>query len=164
MLATGAGALALGAALLGSRAVALALGAGAAVQALVCLAAVCGRRSLISKLALEPAAYALDEVERYGQRVLGQRHRLAAWLAALVNEATYPGTPYLVHRVRRHAADFESLARELGSPRARVRPTSAVACRRLLTHAVESPLYNPRIPSDDLVSALNRIRSGIDVG
>jgi hypothetical protein len=58
------------------------------------------------------------------------------------------------------AQELETLARDLASPRS-IAPASAVACRRLLTHMTESPLYNPRIPLDDLHLTLRRIRAGI---
>jgi hypothetical protein len=42
-----------------------------------------------------------------------------------------------------------------------VQPATAVACRRLVTHPVQSPLYNPNLPEEDLAALLLRIRSGI---
>ena len=59
-------------------------------------------------------------------------------------------------------ANLRALAGDLAAPTAAIHPPSAVACRRLLTHAVESPLYNPRLPADDLALALKRIRAGIE--
>lgn len=145
-----------------SRPVGIAFLAGSGVEACVAAVAALGRRELISRLALEPQAYVLPEVERYGATVASQRERLAAWLVEILVDAAHPGTIYLPDRVARHAGELRSLARELAAPDAAVRPPSAVACRRLLTHAVESPLYNPRLPADDLALALNRIRAGIE--
>jgi len=42
-----------------------------------------------------------------------------------------------------------------------VRRDSAAVCLHLLTHAAESPLYNPALPAEDLASTLERIRRGI---
>ncbi len=144
-----------------SRPVAIAFLAGSVVEA--CLAAVAAlrRRELISRVALEPQAYVLPEVERYGVTVASQRERLAARLVEILIDAAHPGTIYLPDRVARYAGELRSLARELAARDATVRPPSAVACWGLLMHAVESPLYNPRLPADDLALALNRIRAGI---
>lgn len=142
---------------------AVALVAGAGAEALVVAAAIHGRRELIARLVLEREAYVLPEVRRYGSRLvrLSQRQRLAAWLREVVADARLPGSLYLPERVARHARDLDSLARELASPAARVQPTSAVACLQLLTRAVESPLYNARLPADELALALRSIRAGI---
>jgi hypothetical protein len=56
------------------------------------------------------------------------------------------------------------LAHELAAPAARVEPATAVACRRLVTRPVESPLYNPNLPEEDLRALLLRIRAGITSG
>ncbi len=142
---------------------AIALGAGAAVEALLALVSLYGRRELIARLALEPDAYVLPEVDRYGNRLVGlhERQRLAKWLHEVISDARLPGSFYLPERVVRHADELDSLARELASPEAQVQPASAVACLRLLTHAPESPLYNGGLPADDLTLALRAIRAGI---
>jgi hypothetical protein len=142
---------------------AMALGAGALLEALFAALAVGRRRELVSRLALEPAAYALPVVAAYGARIArpSQRARLAAWLVEVVTEAYTPHSLYLGDRVALVADELEALARELVSPTRSVTATSAVACRRLLTHPVESPLYNPDLPFEDLHSALRRIRAGI---
>ncbi len=165
VLALVAGGCALAALGFSSR-LALALGAGAAVEALLAAAASLGRRDTIGRLALQPAAYVLPEVRDYGRRSAepSERERLAAWLGELVAESRLPGSIYLGDRVTAFARDLATLARELGSPAARVEPVSAVACRRLLTDAVGSPLYNPRLSAEDLRLTLDRIRSGIHAG
>ena len=63
-----------------------------------------------------------------------------------------------------YGQQLETPARELASPAARVEPAMAVACRRLLTRPVESPLYNPNLPEEDLRALLLRIRAGISHG
>jgi hypothetical protein len=138
-------------------------GACAATEVLLALAALLSRRDLIGRLALEPAAYVLPEVRRYGEQSaqLKQRERLAAWLAELPALSQLPGTIYLADRIEAVAAELEWLGHELAAPSARVDAASAVACRRLLTDAVGSALYNPRVPEDDLHLALRRIRFGI---
>jgi hypothetical protein len=142
---------------------AAALGAGALLEALLAAAALDARRQLIARLALQPAAYVLPEVAAYGARAAQppQRARLAAWLAELVAEAGTPFSLCLGDRVALVAHELEALARELVSPARSVEPVSAVACRRLLTHLAESPLYNPGVPVGELHAALHRIRAGI---
>jgi hypothetical protein len=162
LLAVAAGAGATLASLL-AQPLALPLLAGAVLEALLAARAFFGNRERVARLALEPAAYVLPEVQRYGQRLagLGQRARLSAWILEMLAEAHLPGNLFLGERVLRFAHELEDLARVLMRPDARVQPASAVACSRLLTHAVESPLYNPRLPADDLHVAVRRIRAGI---
>jgi hypothetical protein len=142
---------------------AAALGIGALVEVAMALAALNARRELIGQLALDPAAYGVPEVERYGTRAARppERARLAAWLAEVLAESHLPHSLYLPDRVALVAQELEAIARRLVSPACTVTPTSAVACRRLLTHAVESPLYNPRVPLDDLHLTIRRIRAGM---
>jgi hypothetical protein len=142
---------------------ALALAAGGLFECVVALYAVHSRRQLIAQLALQPAAYELREVAAYGTRAaeLPQRARLAAWIFEIVAEARSPHSLYLGDRVDLVAQDLQALARELASPARSIAPASAVACRRLLTRMTESPLYNPRLPLEDLQLALHSIRAGI---
>lgn len=143
--------------------VALAFVVGAVVEAFLLVDAEYARRDLISRLALYRPAYALPEVARYGARSTQdpQLHRLAAWLSELPAEAELPGNIYVKERVTLFAPELEAIACELRSQDVVVDPPSAVACRRLLTQAVESPLYNARVPADELRAELERIRSGI---
>jgi hypothetical protein len=124
------------------------------------------RRERIERLALEPSAYTIPAVARFGARVaaLSERRRLAAWLNSVVHERGEVLELHLVARVRHYASQLEMLATELATPSVRVEPTTAVACRRLLTRPVESPLYNPNLPEEDLRALLLRIRGGISTG
>ncbi|TMJ95009.1 MAG: hypothetical protein E6G67_08110 [Actinobacteria bacterium] len=141
----------------------IALAAGAGLEAILALASLVGRREQVARLALEPAAYALPEVSRYGMRLSRphERARLAAWLCEVVADAQLPETLYLADRVAPVTHELEALARELVSPALTVQPASAVSCRRLLTRMVESPLYNPNLPAEELLGELRRIRGGI---
>jgi hypothetical protein len=146
-----------------STSAAVALAAGAATAALLAAAQRGARRDAIARLALDSAAYALPEVRRYGARLVvpAERARLAAWMREIVRDSHVPGNWYLGDRVLRHAGQLESLAADLLAAQVRVRPASVVACHRLLTHAAESPLYNPDVPADELPAAIERIRRGI---
>lgn len=124
------------------------------------------RRERIERLALEPSAYTIPAVARFGTRVaaLRERRRLAAWINSVVHERGQPLELHLVVRVSHYASQLETLASELAAPSARVEPPMAVACRRLLTRPVESPLYNPNLPEEDLRALLLRIQAGISSG
>lgn len=143
--------------------VALAFMTGALAAAVIALTNFVSRRELITRLALDPRAHTIAAVRDYGQRLVrpAEREKLAAWLYEVVREATVPGSYYLTDRVSLCAAQLELLASEFAASRLRVRPTSAAACRHLLTEAAESPLYNPNIPAEELTAAIDRIRRGI---
>ncbi|HWC85016.1 MAG TPA: hypothetical protein VG388_00655, partial [Solirubrobacteraceae bacterium] len=155
-----------GAAAFFSPAFAVALAVGSVVQASVAVVLWLCRRERIERLALDPAAYAIPAVARFGARAcaLRERRRLAAVMHAVVHER---GTPLELHlgvRASHCAPLLETLARELALPAARVEAPMAVACRRLITRPVESPLYNPNLPEEDLRALLLRIRAGISSG
>ena len=165
-LLAGAAVLAIGiAAAPFSRSFAIAMGVGGLLELSLALVVSLRRRERIERLALEPAAYAIPAVERFGDRVCGltERRRLAASIQSLVSERQ-PLDVHLVVRAGRFAQQLEALARELAAPAAHVEPAIAVACRRLVTRPVESPLYNPNLSDEDLRAVLMRIRAGISVG
>jgi hypothetical protein len=141
----------------------IALATGAAVEGAIALGCVVRRRCRIEELALQPAAYAIPEVRAFGARLAAprQREQLGRCLLSLVRGAFDPGALYLGDRVARYARELEGIARDLLSPRVRVQPVCAATCHWLLTHGAESPLYNPRLPAEDLGSILYRIRAGI---
>ena len=141
--------------------VAVAIGAG--VQALIVLVSLVSRRSQLEELAVEPSAYILPEVEEFGARLASPRQReiLARGILSLLKDGFKPGVFYLPDRVVRYARELEAIARDLRSPNVRVQPTALARCRCLLTRAPDSPLYNPRLPVDDLGAWLYRIREGM---
>jgi hypothetical protein len=146
-----------------SSSLALALAVGAGFEILLVIGLFLARRGLISRLALEPDAYCIPEVKAYGETLTKPRQRaiVADGLRSMVRDALRPGVLYLPDRVMRHARELESIARDFRSPGVRVHPASVARCRRLLTEAAESPLYNPRLTEEDLETILRRIRSGI---
>jgi hypothetical protein len=139
----------------------VALAAGAGAQALFCLIERIRLRELVARLALEPAAYEIPAVREYGAHLQAQRTRFGLWLVEVVDRAGEPESMYLADRVARYRAELRATASELMAPGARVEPVSVATCRRLLTMAADSPLYNPNLPAVDLGSALFRIRAGI---
>jgi hypothetical protein len=143
--------------------IALALGVAAAFEAILAYAFWVERRELIERLALDSAAYMIPAVASFGSRItaLRERERLAAWIRSVAREPERLGSFYLADRARAFAREFETVAQELARPAATVQAPVAVACRRLLTRPVQSPLYNPNLPEEDLAALLRRIRSGI---
>lgn len=159
-LASGAAVLAVPVLLMSSQ-LSIALWCGAAVQALLCAVERIRLRELVARLALEPAAYAIPAVREYGAQLLLRRAAFGRWLAEVLEEAGEPDSMYLADRVARYAPELRAAAHELMAPDSHVAPVSVATCRRLLTMAAESPLYNPNLPAVDLGSALFRIRAGI---
>lgn len=148
-----------------SRSFAVTLSCGAVLEMLLAAVLWLRRRERIEQLALDPSAYTIPAVARFGARVcdLSQRRRLAASIRSMVDDRQ-PLDLHLVGRTGRFAQQLETLARELAAPAALVEPATAVACRRLVTRPVESPLYNPNLPEEDLRALLHRIRGGITSG
>lgn len=136
---------------------------GAFVGGVIAALSWTNRRELLESLALEPAAYSIEEVATLGSRVaaIDQRQQLAAWIRSLICGNGQWLELHLRERTRTHTPELEAVAREISLPAAQVHPASAMACRRLLTRPVQSPLYNPNLPEEDLTAALLRIRAGI---
>ena len=134
---------------------------GSAAEAIIAAFVFYARNERIARLALEPAAYSIPEVGRYGNDCVRERERLGTWLAEIAADARPPGSTHLTDHVAHFAQELETLAHDLASATARVHPVSAVVCRHLLTNAAESPLYNPQVPRDQLWDAMRRIRGGI---
>ncbi|HVM56035.1 MAG TPA: hypothetical protein VMT74_01140 [Gaiellaceae bacterium] len=142
---------------------ALVVGVAAGCEAVLAGCSVARRRMHLRRLALDPDAYAIDDVRRYGVSMIkpARRAALARSLLRLGADAAAPHTLLLRDRVAEFGPDLDALARELESPEFDVEPTSAVACCELLTNGVESALYNPDLPDDDLAVAIHHIRAGI---
>jgi hypothetical protein len=87
---------------------------------------------------------------------------LAQGIRKMIAEAFRHDNLYIGDRVARYARELEALARDLLAPGVRVHPASIARCRRLLTEGAESPLYNDRLPAEDVALVLRRIRAGIE--
>jgi hypothetical protein len=97
-----------------------------------------------------------------GHRPSSHDDRPPRCCSCLLQSGTGHGQQRIRVRARKQvSAQLELLATELASSWARVLPASAAACRHLLTEAVESPLYNPDIPAEELPATIQRIRRGI---
>jgi hypothetical protein len=163
-LAVGAAAAAAAAiALIVSNALAISVGIGVAAMVTLAVSDTFRRRELLARLALNPNAYVVPDVKRYGDRltVPRGRRRLAKALERVIIHA---GTPYsycIGDRVHKFRRELETLAALLRSPETRVEPTSVAHCWRLLTRAAESPLYNWELPADELGFQVRQIQLGI---
>jgi hypothetical protein len=146
-----------------STTLAISLGVGVAVMALLAFNDTCRRRELLARLALNPNAYVMPDVQRYGDSLVAQRgrERLAAALERVLSHAGTPASYCIGERVNKFRAEIEALAASLRAPKTRIEPTSVALCWRLLTRAAESPLYNGNIPADDLGFQVQRILAGI---
>jgi hypothetical protein len=120
------------------------------------------RRGLVELLALDPTAYAIDAVMRYGLRAARpqQRRILAARLEQITTNAAE--MPLVAERVVAYEPEIRELTRCLLAPGVGLSGPAAVTCRRLLTRCAESALYNRRIPAEDLGAALRRISAGVN--
>lgn len=141
----------------------VALVAGAVALALLALLDTARRRELIAELALNEQAYSVPAVKRYGESLVAPRgkQRIAAALERVVRNAGAPGTVYLASRVYACRDDIKALATALRAPGVRPNPTSIALCWRLLTSGAESPLYNQRVPAEELRAAVRRIHAGV---
>jgi len=144
---------------------ALALAAGALLAFTIAAIAWWWRAERVERLALDPDAYAIPAVAEFGTRIcaMRERRRLAAFIHALTRERGHPLDLHIGARAASCALQLEAIAHELASPAVRVDPAIAVACRRLLTRPVESPLYNPNLTEEDLRALLVRIRAGLSL-
>lgn len=163
LVALGVAAAAALVALTQSTALAISFGLGVLVMALLAFSDTCRRRELLQRLALNPNAYVVPEVKRYGDYLVGPRgrRRLAASLDRVLSHAGTPMSYCIGERVNKFRDEIEALAASLRAPKSDVEPTSVALCWRLLTRAAESPLYNGNIPADDLGFQVQRIQAGI---
>jgi len=132
-------------------------------ESLVALCAHYWKLDLLQRLALDPVTRDLPEVTRYSRRLAleSERRRLAGCINSIIREAAVPGSFVQRERVVLVEDQLRLLARLLASPEVTVHSRSLVMCVRLLSRGVESPLFNAKVPIEDLYAVLHRIRHGI---
>jgi hypothetical protein len=110
---------------------------------------------LVEDAAVDPDAYLLPEVRRFGERAasLGHRRELAAWIRRAVAASPELASP----RVDENRAALEELRNDLERPELPFEPACAVALERLLH---EGGLYDADLPADELRSRLTQILAG----
>lgn len=133
----------------------VALGAGTLAALAVALLALTERRRLLLALVTQGDASSLAEVRVFAERLCSPAER--AQLAGALHAAAEAGrtgahSPMLVDPAR--ADEFghrlRDIADALTAPGSRVSATAIALCRRLLSEAAISPLYNPRLPAAEL--------------
>ena len=109
---------------------------------------------LLDRLADDRDAYAIRQVREYAARNARMGRR--AYFAELARSwARTPDVP-----IAEVGDELEELARELEDATLDLDPAAALACRRLLTEPMASPLFDEAHPTDDLRSCIARIRAG----
>ena len=138
-----------------------------ALTAAVCALAIAWLRSsyieLLEQLATDSDAYSIPAVREFGERLvrIAERRRLAALIDELIAQAGHSHALASTERVTACRADLRAVARELRDARSTPPPTIVACCRRLLLRATDSPLYNERIPIEELHAAVRHIRFGL---
>jgi hypothetical protein len=137
---------------------ALPLFLGGLVVGVLGMRALWRRWELVERLSGDRDAYVISEVLAHASRetALERRASFAALIRSRLHRPELPGEA----RVRYAADELEALASELEDPALALDPAAAVACLRLLTDFVGSPLLNPEKPPEDLFSRVRQIRSG----
>ena len=154
----GLGALALGVSVVATQvhpSLTLPLFVGGLIVGVLGVRALWRRWDLVERLSGDPDAYMIAEVLEFASReatmerrqalAVSIRSRLRAPVEARLTEAT---------------EELEALVSDLEETDLALDPACAVACTRLLSDVVESPLLNPALPPEDLGSCVRRIRSG----
>jgi hypothetical protein len=116
------------------------------------------RWDLVERLAANREAYVISEVLAYAAREATIDRRRS--YAALLRRRLVCPSVALEARVAATAEELEALASELEDGDLALEPASAVACMRLLSDLVGSPLLNPAVPPEELRSRVRQIRSG----
>lgn len=116
------------------------------------------RWDLVERLAGERDAYLIGEVREFASREATMERRQS--LAALIRGRLTLPQPRFEDRIATAAEELEALASELDDGELELDPACAVACVRLLSDVVGSPLLNPEVPAAELRSRVRQIRSG----
>ena len=113
------------------------------------------RWDLLDRLVVERDAYVIPEVRARAELEASvvDRSRLCRVIRSRIELAEEP-------RIVAHRDELAALAEELADPRLALDPACAIACSRLFTDGVASPLINCTLPAEDVRSRLVQIRSG----
>jgi hypothetical protein len=117
------------------------------------------RWDAVDRLAGERDAHVISEVLAYAVRetTMDRRRTFAVLIRSRLSKPLDP-------RVEVVAEELDLLACELEDAELWLDPVSAVACLRLLSDVMSSPLLNSALSAQDLRSRVNHIRSGFSSG
>jgi hypothetical protein len=118
------------------------------------------RWDLVDRLAAERDAHAIAEVRAYASRQATMERR--QWFAATIRGTLADHEPALEARTSTAAEALEALVCELDDSTLGLDPACAVACARLVSDPAQSPLLNPALPPEELLSRVHQIRSGFN--
>jgi hypothetical protein len=112
---------------------------------------------LLDRLADDRDAYSIPAVRAYAARDarMDRRRANAAQIRAWIHDPLPEDA-----RIVEFAEALEELARELEDEALDLDPACAIACRRLVTDPLASPLFNEALPGEDVGSTIVRIRTG----
>jgi hypothetical protein len=152
---------------LGAERVGIPLLIGAAAAALLVALGQGDRRRMLVRLVAQDDAWSIEEVRQAAERLVSpsERRRLATGLrraaeAALPRHAEFSLVdPFRATDVRHR---LEILATAVADDEVHLRPAGAALCRRLLSEARLSPLYNAGIDESELDRLIDRIAGSID--
>ena len=113
------------------------------------------RWDLLDRLVIERDAYAIPEVRARAEAEASMPNR--SWLSRAIRARLELGDD---PRVVANSEELAALSEELVDPLLELDPACAVACSRLLTDDVASPLLNPALPAEDVRPRLLQIRAG----
>jgi hypothetical protein len=132
--------------------------AGGLTSTVLAIRAFWRRWDLLDRLTVDREAYGIPEVRLRGDRAATMESRHL--LAESIRRQLEPSGDSCPRRVRAEATSLEALADELDDPMLSLEPAAAVNCKRLLTEADTSPLFNDALPADDTGARIRRIRTG----
>jgi hypothetical protein len=112
---------------------------------------------LVDRLADQPDAYYLLEVQAFASREATMERRRI--FAALIREHLGPASACDT-RLSEVSDELAVLADELEDDSLDIRPSCAVACRRLVSDPTQSPLLDPERSLAELRSSVLRLQAG----
>ena len=124
------------------------------------------RRAMLIRLVAQGDALSLPAVRAYAERLLDRRTTIAGGLRHVVRSCSgVSGEMTFVQpdRVDVHWQRLERLAAAFADPGVAIQPASAALCVRMLREPVTSPLYNPRLPAEQLDRLLTAIERGVEL-
>ena len=154
------------AAVLGRGQLAASLLLGAAVGVAVAAVARGDRQKLLTRLVAQGDGERCAAARRLAADLVAgpRRRRLAAGLeraASVARLGIHEYTHVRPDRAFSARTELLQLAAAFRDDDATIAPVSAALCRRMLCEGAVSPLYNPRIPEDELARLLRAIAAGI---